>query len=81
MAVAQVFSEPPGRKYLLRQNLIAVTQARFLLAYSCAYGVLVRSMCVQASEIGVFTQSDLEAVVKEIWLSPILGATLVLERM
>lgn len=61
MAVAQVFSEPPGRKYLLRQNLIAVTQARFLLAYSCAYGVLVRSMCVQASEIGVFTQSEVKA--------------------
>jgi hypothetical protein len=67
MAVAQVFSEPPGRKYLLRQNLIAVTQARFLLAYSCAYGVLVRSMCVQASEIGVFTQSDHIAVME---LSP-----------
>ena len=67
MAVAQVFSEPPGRKYLLRQNLIAVTQARFLLAYSCAYGVLVRSMCVQASEIGVFTQSEVKAVILLPW--------------
>ena len=43
---------------------MAVTQASFLLVYSCTDGVLVKKMCVQASEVGVFTQSDLKAALR-----------------